>query len=92
MPLSKARNRERMRAKRGIRVVQSAVQPNHQNLVQPTNAELQAMIHNIEQKSVKESPEYQRSKIVIPWYNPEIHTTGDIVRMKVNDLIKVVTL
>ena len=63
MPLSKARNRDRMRVSRA-----TCVQPNP---VQPTLGELRELIKGIEAKPVVQPS--------IPLYNPAIHKPGDSV-------------
>ena len=50
-------------------------------------AELQTMIHNIEDRNPVRPVQPN-----VPWYNPEMHTTGDTVRMMVGNIVKVVTL
>ncbi len=87
MPLSKARNRERMRILR-----HSSVQP-ATSLGKSTHSELQAMIHNIERGNTSQRATYvQPNTDVIPWYNPEIHTTGDKVKQFRNGHVEVMTL
>jgi hypothetical protein len=103
MPLSRFRNRQRMRLQRA-----KSVQPKLKNVslqcptvpldgqsrpnvpVQPRKADLQAMIHNIEQ--TPRATSVQPSSDAVPWYNPEIHTTGDKVKQFRNGYVEVVTL
>ncbi len=81
MPLSKVRNRERMRLLR------------HHTSVQPMRADLQELIHTIErgEHPICATP-VQPIVDNIPWYNPEIHTTGDKVKQFRNCHVEVVTL
>lgn len=56
--------------------------------VKPSKQELQAMIHKMEGVEHIETV----AASVVPWYDPERHTSGDTVRMKVGSTAKVVTL
>ncbi len=69
MPLSKARNRKRMRELRA-----KPVQP--ESSQKPTKQELQDMIHQMEIGQPQEVKEE-----FIPWYNPQRHKTGDKVKI-----------
>ena len=54
----------------------------------PKILELQAIIHSIENKK----PVQNVFDSSIPWYNPEVHTTGDKVKQFRNGIVEVVTL
>ncbi len=76
MPLSKAKNRQRMKESRA-----TCVQPNLVEPVQPKLNALRELVKNIEagghalvQPNVQ--PNYT------PWYNPRVHKQGDRVRMR----------
>ena len=71
----------------------------------PTKDDLQTMIHHIEQKRIDAGrPIVKGDKVrfgkllctetgtEIPWYDPQLHTTGDKVKMKDGAFTRIVTL
>lgn len=80
MPLSKKRNRDRMRALRATCVQPSPVQPEAQGVKNKTIANLCQMVKNIENRD--KVPQRPLGEASLPLYNPSIHKPGDRVLMK----------
>ncbi len=89
MPLSKARQAEYMREYR--QRMKANTEPSRYNVIPNKTkiAELQSMIHTIENSKPVKSAFFDSS---IPWYNPEIHSSGDKVKQFNNGHVEVVTL
>ena len=88
MPLSKKRNKERMRAARSVQPAcnlarNNPVQPKPNNPVQPKQAKLAELRELISGVKVQPGPAPE----VIPCYNPRVHRPGDRVLFKGHEVI-----